>query len=107
LLNDSYGNDPNIRRTLGEPRVFLHPDDAESLGLEDGVRALLTNETGELSLEVSISDAVARGVALAHKGHWPRLSSERANVNVLNPGRKSDMGESSSVHSTWVRVTAL
>ena len=107
LLNDSYGNDPNIRRTLGEPKVFLHPEDAESLGLKDGVGVLLANETGELSLTVSITDAVARGVALAHKGHWPRLSSERANVNVLNSGQKSDMGESSSVHSTWVRLTPL
>ena len=105
-MNDSYGNDANIQRKLGEPKVYIHPDDAKSLGLEDGGRALLSNDTGELTLQVSITDKVARGVALAHKGRWPRLDSQRANVNVLNPGVKSDMGESSSVHSTRVRVTA-
>ena len=105
-MNDSYGNDANIQRKLGEARVYIHPDDARSLGLEDGGRALLANETGELTLQVSITDSVTRGVALTHKGRWPRLDAQRANVNVLNPGVESDMGESSSVHSTRVRVSA-
>jgi len=106
-MNDSYGNEPNIQRKLGEPKVYIHPDDAKSLALEDGEWAALSNATGKLKLRVSITDRVVRGVALAHKGRWPRLDSQRANVNVLNPGVTSDMGESSSVHSTWVRVEPL
>jgi len=105
-LNASYGNDVNIRRKLGEPKVYIHPDDAKSLSLEDGEWASLSNATGELRLRVSITDRVVRGVALAYKGRWLRLDSQCANVNVLNPGVTSDMGESSSVHSTWVRVAA-
>jgi anaerobic selenocysteine-containing dehydrogenase len=102
-LNDSYANDPNIRQRLGEPRVHLNPEDARALGLADGDAALLSNSTGELSLRVALSERVAPGVALAHKGRWPKLEGG-ANVNVLNSGAPSDMGESSSVHGTTVRI---
>ncbi len=53
---------------------------------------------------VTISDDVPRGVALVHKGRWPKLDPSHANVNVLNTGRKSDMGESSAVHSVEVEI---
>ena len=35
----------------------------------------------------------------------PKLSSQRANVNVLNQGEKADMGESTAVHGVEVSVT--
>jgi hypothetical protein len=47
---------------------------------------------------------VPRGVALAHKGRWLGVDSAGANVNVLNGGMKSDMGESTAVHSMEVTV---
>jgi anaerobic selenocysteine-containing dehydrogenase len=105
LMNDSYGNDVNIQRKLGEPSVHLNPDDAAALGLDAGSTACLSNETGRLERRVSVSDRVARGVALAHKGRWPKVDGGDANVNVLNPGTRSDMGDSSSVHGTIVRIT--
>ena len=45
-----------------------------------------------------------QGVALAHKGRWLGTDAAAANVNALNPGDKSDMGESTAVHSVQVRV---
>jgi anaerobic selenocysteine-containing dehydrogenase len=104
LMNDSYANDPNVRRKLGAPRVTVHPDDARALGLKDGGVAQLSNETGEIALRVSVSDVVPPGVALAHKGHWPKLEGADANINALNPGVRSDMGESTSVHGTLVQI---
>jgi hypothetical protein len=54
-----------------------------------------------------ITDDLSRGVALTHKGRWLRRDAAGANVNVLNPGEKSDMGESTAVHSVEVSVSAL
>jgi anaerobic selenocysteine-containing dehydrogenase len=104
LMNDSYANDPQVRRALGAPRVTVHPEDARALGLVDGELVRLSNETGEIALCLSVSDAVAPGVALAHKGHWPKLEDAGVNVNALNPGVRSDMGESTSVHGTLVQI---
>ena len=42
--------------------------------------------------------------ALIPKGRWPKLEPGRANVNVLNPGDRPDMGESSAVHGIEVSV---
>ena len=105
-MNDSYGNDENIQRKLGTPRVHLNPEDASILGLKDGDASLLSNATGQLELRVAVSDVVAPGVALVHKGRWPKLEGG-ANVNALNAGTRSDMGESSSVHGTTVRIQPL
>jgi hypothetical protein len=56
-------------------------------------------------LRLSIADIMPVGVALAHKSRWPKLSKQRANINALNPGRKTDMAESSAVHGVEVRLT--
>jgi anaerobic selenocysteine-containing dehydrogenase len=107
LMNDSYGNDPNVLRELGPACVYLNPEDAKALALEDGAAAILSNSTGRIELRVRCSDSVARGVALAHKGRWPKREVGASNVNALNAGERSDMGESSSVHGTLVRIAAV
>jgi len=38
------------------------------------------------------------------KGRWPKQEAGSANVNTLNPGVKTDMGESSAVHGVEVTV---
>jgi hypothetical protein len=72
--------------------------------LEDGQAALVRNAWGSLELQVLICADLPRGVALAHKGRWLGVDSAGANINVLNGGLKSDMGESSAVHSVEVKV---
>jgi anaerobic selenocysteine-containing dehydrogenase len=105
-LNDSYGNEPHIQRVLGEGTVLLNPSDARRGNFFDGQVVELYNATGALTLKVAVSDIVRAGVALSHKGRWAKLDSTRANVNVLNPGEPADMGESSAVHGTRVKIRA-
>jgi anaerobic selenocysteine-containing dehydrogenase len=105
-LNDSYGNDPVARSHAGAQAVILNPADAAARGLGDGDVAVLRSEAGELLAPVSTSADVPVSVALVYKGHWPKLEPGGANVNVLNPGHKSDMAESSAVHGIEVIVEA-
>ena len=107
LLNDSFANDAKISRRLGVATVALHPADAKDRDLAAGSDVLLANSTGSLRLRLELSDAVPRGVALSHKGRWPGSEPTGANVNVLNPGEKADMGESTAVHGVEVTVSAL
>ena len=106
-MNDSYGNDPRIREKLGPASVTLHPEDARAIGVAAGDRVRLSNETGAVTLRAAVSDEVPQGAALSHKGRWPGLEDEGCNVNRLNSGEKSDMGESSSVHGTLVEIRAV
>lgn len=108
LMNDSYANEPKIAERLGpDPVVTLNPGDASRAGLADGDWAELVNETGRLALRVRVADIVPEGAALTPKGRWPKRERQRSNVNVLNPGHKSDMGESTCVHGVEVAVRRL
>jgi anaerobic selenocysteine-containing dehydrogenase len=106
LLNDSFANDAKIARRMGPATLALHPDDAADRGLGEGDHAVVSNDTGNLRLLVTISDALPRGVAYAPKGRWPKREPGHANVNALNPGERADMGESTAVHGVEVTVAA-
>jgi anaerobic selenocysteine-containing dehydrogenase len=105
LLNDSFANDTKIARRLGPASIALHPDDASARGLAENDTATVANTTGSLQLQVTISDAIPPGVAYSPKGRWPKQEPSQANINVLNPGRRADMGDSTSVHAIEVTVT--
>jgi anaerobic selenocysteine-containing dehydrogenase len=107
LMNTSFGNVRQIENRICEATIALHPADAAERHLAEGDSALVHNSCGRLTLKVMISDELPRGVTLAHKGRWLRSDAASANVNVLNEGQKSDMGESTAVHSVEVSVAAL
>jgi len=102
--NSSFGNVAKMRTRDGIATVTLHPADAADRRLRDGDDALLANETGRLKMRVLVSDTVPRGVALTHKGRWPKQQEGEANVNLLNPGHKADMGESTCVHGVEITI---
>jgi NADH-quinone oxidoreductase subunit G len=53
-----------LKAALGEdPFVEVHPGDAETLGLEDGARAVVRTEAGEAELSVRVTDGIAPGAA--------------------------------------------
>ncbi len=106
LLNTTFGNVRKITVRLGRATILLHPSDAAARALRAGDMALVHNPCGRLDLEVELSDDIPPGVAVAHKGRWLTQDVAYANVNVLNPGSKSDMGDSTAVHSVEVTVEA-
>jgi anaerobic selenocysteine-containing dehydrogenase len=106
LLNTTFGNVRKITVRLGQATILLHPSDAADRSLRAGDMAMVHNRCGRLDLEVELSDDIPRGVAVAHKGRWLTQDAAYANVNVLNPGSRSDMGDSTAVHSVEVTVEA-
>jgi anaerobic selenocysteine-containing dehydrogenase len=104
LMNSTFGNDAKLRKRIGPASVALHPREAAGRGLRKGDLVTLRNATGALQLTVDVSDAVPPGVAYAPKCRWPSHETTGANVNTLNPGAKTDMGESSAVHGVLVEL---
>jgi anaerobic selenocysteine-containing dehydrogenase len=105
LLNDSFANDRKIARRIGPAQAALNPAEAAERGLTDGDEIELHNNTGRLRARVVLTEDVPRGIVLSHKGRWPRLDPTHTNVNFLNPGQKTDMGESTTVHGIEVELT--
>ncbi|MGE3773876.1 MAG: molybdopterin-dependent oxidoreductase [Gammaproteobacteria bacterium] len=106
-MNDSYANDPRIAERAGPASLHLHPQDAERHAIVDGARVEVTNAAGSLELIACIDTAVQPGLAIAYKGRWPVLEHTAKNVNFVHPAQKADMGASTSVHSTLVRVVPI
>jgi anaerobic selenocysteine-containing dehydrogenase len=104
LMNSTYGNDTKIRARLGEPKVLLNAVELDRRGLRTGDAVVLQNETGSLRLIVEASPDVPVGVALVYKGRWPSGSGEPANVNVLNAGLRTDIGDSTAVHGVEAEI---
>ena len=104
-LNDMFANEPKLSGRRGPATVTLHPADAADRGLAQGDRVQLANETAELELQLALSELIPRGVAYSPKGRWPGQEATGANVNALNPGIRSDIGASTSVHGIEVTVT--
>ena len=103
-LNDSYANDPRLRRRSSPAEITLHPDDARRFGVDDGQAVRVRNHRGELTLTARVADVDPRGTAVSYKGRWPSLEAGGNNLNLLYDGAKSDIGESSTVHSIEVTV---
>lgn len=105
LMNSSYGNDPKILKQLAGDQAFINPGEAAVRGIKSGTRVRLTTEAGHMTLSVGLSSDVPMGVILAHKGRWSSHGTE-GNINMLNPGRKSDLAESCAVHSINVSMVS-
>jgi len=101
LMNDSYANDPAIREKIEPVEVTLHPQDAERLGVTAGSRIRLESSLDSLEATAAVAPLGPPGTLCGVKGHWG------SNLNRLNPGAKTDMGESTAVHGVAVRVTPL
>ena len=102
-LNDSYANDSHLLSIAGTPSVFVHPKDAERLKLKNNELVILSNESGSIELNCRIDDRSLPGTLFSYKGRWPKLSGG-VNVNLLHTPKTSDLGESTSVHSTVVAL---
>jgi anaerobic selenocysteine-containing dehydrogenase len=102
-MNSAYGNDPGIRKKLGEAIVSIHPEDAAARNLAEGESVILRNAEGEIPMLLRLDASLPRGVALAPKGRWPRFS-QGANINALYDGAHADIGESTCVHGVQAEL---
>ena len=106
-LNDSYANDPRLKKRSSPAEITLNPDDAGRLGIAAGQRVSVSNGQGALTLTAVVSDVVLPGTAMAYKGRWPSLEPDGNNLNLLYDGAPNDMGESTAVHGVEVRVAPV
>lgn len=107
-MNSSYANDPKVREQMEGAVCFIHPQDATTDGIADGAPVELANDQGRLALTAKVTTDVTPGSLLVYKGQWPSLHEQSsANVNVLNPGDKTDMGESCCVHGVEAELRVV
>ncbi|MEZ5925357.1 MAG: molybdopterin-dependent oxidoreductase [Hyphomicrobiaceae bacterium] len=106
LMNSSYGNDPRVAERARGETIYVSAEEAGRRGLAPGGRVRVSTPAGSLVMELAVSGRVPDGVALAYKSPWLK-AKDGANINTLNPGLKSDLGQSTAVHSLLVTIEAV
>ena len=83
FLNSTFNETPTSLAREARPTVMLHPDDAASLGIADGIKVVLGNARGEVRLHAKLFKGVRRGVVIA-ESIWPNDAYEDGKgINTL------------------------
>jgi anaerobic selenocysteine-containing dehydrogenase len=72
----------------GKPRctLMIHPEDAKAAGLEDGQSATVTSRVGAITVPVSVTDEVMRGVVSLPHGYGHGRTGVRLRVATEHAG---------------------
>jgi anaerobic selenocysteine-containing dehydrogenase len=89
--NNSWMHNLNVL-VKGKERctMHVHPDDAERLGLTDGVRARVRSRVGEVEVPVEVTDAIMPGVVSIPHGWGHDAPGVRLRVAATKPGTNSN-----------------
>lgn len=105
----SPASERTVSSTMGElPRptitLDMHPDDAETRGIEDGDTVRMFNERGEVRLAVKVTPLVRVGTVSTPKGVWRRHTLNGLTSNTLVPDTLADLGGGACFNDARVQV---
>jgi len=107
FLNSTFAETPSSVGRERRPELLVHPDDAASLGLEEGGRVEVGNARGEIVLHAKLFDGIKRGVVIA-EGIWPNSAHERGEgINVLTGADAPAPYGGAALHDNKVWLRAL
>jgi len=76
-----------------EPRLLIHPDDADDRHIPDDSDVMMRSQWGEISVKVRLTEEVRRGCVAyphgwGHEGGWNRANRQAgANLNAITPSQ--------------------
>ena len=105
--NSTFQHSRRHVRRVGTPHVWVHPDDAAELALEDGDLVTLANEQGRVSYPVAFSTDHGRGLVRLDGLPLETDAPEGVGVNVLAPPAVTDVGDGNVLYSTRVDLVPV
>lgn len=97
-VNSVFAGTEKTRARTGQPRLVIHPDDADRDGLIDGDEVTVGNDRGSFEASVVVNESARPGLAATTKGWWGM------GVNNTVAERDSDMGRGAVYHDNRVRI---
>jgi len=101
-MNSTFGNAKPARAETSS--LFLHSEDAQARGIENGDHVRVFNQRGSCMLTASVDGVVRPGVVWAPSVRWNKLASDRRNTNALTSDRLTDIGGGPTFFSCLVDV---
>lgn len=104
FLNSSFANLDFALQDAGEPSLDIHPDDAASRGIRDGMPVCVFNDRGDYTVRAHLTTKVRRGVVSAPSVWWKKLTADRRNANEVTSQAVADMGGAATYYDCLVEV---
>ncbi|MBV9084928.1 MAG: molybdopterin-dependent oxidoreductase, partial [Acidobacteriaceae bacterium] len=104
-LNSTFGH----RDAVDEQTSLLsmHPEDARTRGIVDGMLVRAVNDRGSCFFQVSVGSDVPPGVVRARSMRWNKRSISGLGINQLTSERLTDIGGGPTFYSCLVEVSAV
>ncbi len=107
FLNSSHANVEHLQTKEGKPYLDIHEDDAKARGLSNNSKVIVSNQNGEVTLQVHISNRVKKGVVCMPQGYWMKAMEGGSTANALTDDRLTDMGDGAALQGVRVEVKAI
>ncbi|MBF0425184.1 MAG: molybdopterin oxidoreductase family protein [Magnetococcales bacterium] len=107
VLNSTFTAAEEARRRRGPPRLWIHPDDAQARGIEDGAPVSVFNDLGGLTMTAKITSDVRPGLCLCESNYHGAEFPEGVSLNALTHGDRVAPAGGAAFHDNRVEVKAL
>ena len=109
-INSTNSNIPWFREQEKQA-LWIHPQDAEERGIEDGQQILVYNDRGRTKVRARVTESIMGGVVCLLQGQWPSFDADGTEVagsaNVLTSTEPTQPSQGARTHSTLVQVAGL
>jgi molybdopterin guanine dinucleotide-containing S/N-oxide reductase-like protein len=103
FLNSTFSNLPSVQ-AMEEPGLLeISASDAQARGIADGDSVRVFNRRGEILLKARVDGKVQPGVVSA-KLNWAKMTPGFQSINSLTSEKLTDMGNSATFYSVLVEV---
>ncbi|BAO87433.1 molybdopterin-containing oxidoreductase family protein [Caballeronia cordobensis] len=107
FLNSSFVNIESLRAAEREPRLDIHPDDAEVRGISDGALVRIFNDRGSMQARARLTPRAREGVVVGLSIWWKKLSPDGCNANQVTSQALTDLGRSATFYDCLVEVERM
>ncbi|VVE45679.1 molybdopterin-containing oxidoreductase family protein [Pandoraea anhela] len=104
FLNSSFVNVDSLRSSVGEPTLDIHPSDAASRGIRDGVDVRIFNDRGTLNAKARVTEKAREGVVVGLSIWWKKLAPDGKNANEVTSQQLTDLGRAPTFYDCLVEV---
>ena len=107
FLNSSFVNLQSLRDIETEPVLEMHPEDAQTRGIQDGDVIRVFNQRGNYHCKARLNNRARPGVVNGLGIWWRKLGLNGTNVNELTSQNLTDIGRAPVFYDCCVEVTVL
>ncbi len=104
FLNSTFVEVDSLRRSAVEPQLEISVADAVARGIQDGNSVKVFNGRGSFLAKAVVGDSVRAGVVLSPSIWWNKHSPGGRNSNSTTPTRLTDLGGGATFFDNLVEV---